>query len=161
MVLALFFSSITLAAPSQMRSIANQFSAKIIKLEKTRVAVLPFRYEDGRESSGSAMLSEQVGTDLALKRELKLADRKIVRKKLFSSTVVDSPVPDAETIRKMGELLEVDVLVTGTLQDFAKNQTLVTARLFRTDTGEEIAISKSIVKRTWTDEPKFPESAVP
>src|SRR5262245_47530998 len=103
------------AAPSQMKPVANQLGEKIKKTGKTRVAVLLFRYPEGKVSSGSAMLSEQLGADLSVRPDLRVADRRAVRKKLFHSTVVETGDLTPETIRKMGAVLEVDLVVAGTL----------------------------------------------
>jgi hypothetical protein len=144
-----------------MKAIANQFQEKISKSPKKRIAVLLFRYQDGKVSSGSAMLSEQLDADLSRIKGARVADRRVVRKKLFSSTIVETGELSPETIQKMGVVLEVDLIVRGELQEIEKMETLVSAKLYRTDTGEEIASAKTNVKRTWSDTPQYPGSPVP
>jgi hypothetical protein len=61
---------------------------------------------------------------------------------------------DPDTAKKMGAVLGVDAIVTGTLIDLDNGKTEVNARMIATETGEILSAAQTHVKRTWDDKPR-------
>lgn len=150
----------SLAGGDSLRKVAKELGKKIQKMEKPRVGLLSFPYHDGKISSGSSILSERLTTYLAEMKGIRVVERSLLKKILEEQHLSETGVVDANSAQQIGKVLGVDVIVTGTLIDSAGDETELNARVLKSDTGEVLAASRAVVKRSWSDTPKFPRELV-
>lgn len=162
--LALIFLMLPLAAQAAsdpLRKTARQLGLKIASSEKPRVAILAFPYHDGKISSGSSIISERLTTYLAAVKGVRIVERSLLRKLLEEQHLSETGMTDPSAVRKIGKILDVDVIVTGTLIESADGRTEVNARALQAGTGEVIAASRLSMKKVWNDSPRFPKPLFP
>ncbi len=116
-----------------------------------KVAVLGFPYADGGQSSGSSIIQERLTTFLVGGGKAEVIERSLIDKVMDELKLGASGALDAESTQKVGKLLGVGAVVTGTLNDLAKGKTEVNARLIQTETGRILAAGQAKIERTWPD----------
>lgn len=144
------------AAGDPLRKIARDFGKKIQPLKKPRVGLLSFPYHNGKTSSGSSILSERLTTYMAEIRGVRVIERALLKKLLEEQHLSETGVLDASAAQKLGKVLGVDVIVTGTLIDLEDNTTELNARALNAGTGEVLAAGRAVITRTWSDRPRSP-----
>ena len=152
------------AAPAHadpLARVAKHLAQSLSHTPHAKIAVLPFPYHDGTVSSGSSIISEHLTTLLVDRKEVTVIERSLLSKALDEMKLEESGVADSASTQKLGKVLGVDAIVTGTLIDFEGKETEVNARLIKTDTGEVLAAVTTEVKRTWSDLPHLPKTAEP
>ncbi len=142
------------AAGDPLKRVAKDLSRQLVRMDKVRVGLLAFPYHDGRTSSGSSIVCERLTTYLVMTKGIQVVERRLVQKLLEEQKLSETGVIDMATARKMGQVLGVDVLVTGTLIDLDNGRTEVNARALKSDTGEVVAASFALIDRAWTDAPR-------
>jgi len=115
---------------------------------------LAFPHHDDRISSGSSIVSERLTTHLASIKGIRVVERRLISKLMEEQKLNETGVIDSSTAQKIGQVLGINVIVTGTLIDLSEEETEVNARCLKTDTGEIITASSVKVERTWKDRPK-------
>jgi len=147
------------AEASSLKSVAKNLAKGLSDFKSKRIAVLPFPYHDGGTSSGSSIVSEHLTMLLVGRKGIEVVERTLLDKMLSEMKLENTGVTDAASSQKIGQVLGVDAIVTGTLIDLEGGETEVNARLIRTETGEILAAATTRVDRTWKDLPRHPETA--
>lgn len=147
----IFFPSALFASP--IDSLVNPLARAAVSSKQKKVAVLSFPYHDGRVSSGSSILPEQLTTELAQRKGVQVIERRLMQQLLAEEKLSETGVIDPSGIKTIGSILDVETVVTGTLIDNEDGTTEVNARLIDVKTGEVLAASQGLIKRTWDDEP--------
>lgn len=141
----------------------KKLSAKLEKGVKDeankKVAVLSFPYADGGQSSGSSIVAERLTTFLVGGGKAEVIERSLIAKVMDELKLGATGALDAESTQKVGKLLGVGAVVTGTLNDLPKGKTEVNARLIQTETGRILAAGQADIERTWSDAPVRPGMA--
>lgn len=153
-----------LAAPAgaaPLKKLAKKLQKGVKDHPQIKVAVLDFAYHDGARSSGSSIVQERLTTYLAQSKKIEVIERKLLKKILEEMKLESTGIIDPDTTRKLGKLLGVGALVTGTLNDLSDKKTEVNARIIQTETGKILAAGRTVVKRTWTDSPVKPGQTPP
>ncbi|MCG3205992.1 MAG: hypothetical protein KCHDKBKB_02718 [Elusimicrobia bacterium] len=133
-------------------------------LKSKKIAVLALPYHDGRVSSGSSIVSERLTTLLVGKRGVHLVERRLIQQLLAEKKLNETGIIDQENLRKIGNVLDVEAIITGTLIDLKNDKTEINARLIQVDSGEVLSAGQEIIERSWSDSPvtpKLPEKPVP
>lgn len=143
-----------MAANDPLRRVAREFGRKMQTMKSPRVGVMSFPYHDGKISSGSSIISERLMTHLAATKNVRIVERSLLQKVLEEQHLAETGVVNPAEAKKIGKILDVDVIVTGTLIDTRGNLTELNARALKADTGEVIAASRAMVDRTWPDRPR-------
>lgn len=149
------------ASPSQadsLQSVANRLAKGLKRLDaKTkRIAVLSFSYHNGDVSSGSSYVAEQLTTLLVEKGNVEVVERALLDKAMSEIRLGMTGVIDSATTQKLGKILGVNAIVTGTLIDLENGKTDINARLIQTETGSILAAGMARIERTWDDLPRPP-----
>jgi TolB-like protein len=139
-----------------MNKVAKQLVKKIEKMKTPRVGILAFPYHDGKISSGSSIVSERLTTYLAKRKKIRVVERRLISKILEEQRMNETGVIDPNTAQKMGQVLGIDVIVTGTLIDLDEDRTEVNARALDAETGEIISAASGKIVKTWKDRPRSP-----
>lgn len=143
------------AISDPLKKVARNFSKVIKKMDKkATVGLLAFPYHDGRVSSGSSIVSERLTSHMAAIKGLRVVERNLITKIMEEQRLSETGVIDPDTAQKLGKILGVDVIVTGTLIDLGEDRTEINARGLLADTGEVIAADWIIIDRTWKDRPR-------
>lgn len=159
-LIALAFPIASFAAGDPLRKIAKEFRKEMRSLKNPRVALLSFPYHNGKISSGSSILSERLTTYMAEVKGIRVVERNLLKKLLEEQHLSETGIVDASAAKKIGKVVGVDVLITGTLNDLEGERTELNARVIKSDTGEVIAADHIVVDRSWSDSPRFPGQAV-
>jgi hypothetical protein len=138
-----------------LKNIARELAGDLSRLKKIHIAVLEFPHHDNRLSHGPFLVSERLTTFLAQDKRLRLVERNHLNQVLGELHLSQSGLIDKESAQKMGQILGVDVIVTGTLIDLPGGLTEVNARSIRTDTGQVVAASRIQIERFWQGKPRL------
>ncbi len=141
------------ASAKDLSSVAKKLAKGMVKLQNKYVAVLPFTYAHDEVSSGSTLVAERLTTEL-VSRQVAVVERSQLEKVVGEIKLEMSGAVDAVSAQKLGKMLGVDAVVTGTLNDFDNRETEVNARLIRTETGEILAADTVIIQKQWMDFPR-------
>ncbi len=144
-----------------LRRLARDFGKKLQPLHKPRVALLPFPYHNGKISSGSSILCERLTTYMAETKKVRVIERNLIKKLLEEQHLSETGVVDASAAQKIGKVVGVDVIITGTLNDFGENETELNARALEAASGEVVAAGRVVVEREWQDRPRSPKPIAP
>ena len=110
---------------------------KILEKPK-RVAIISFDNSSGKESEYGDLggpLSEMLTTDLSSVKNLKIVDRQALEKLLNEQNLNNSKSFDQATATKLGKLLGVEIIITGTYFEFF-GTLRVDAKFINVETGE-------------------------
>ena len=118
---------------------ANELSHQIAKNmetgQKRRIAVLEFTDLKGEVTNFGRYLSEELITRLYDSNKFKVVERQLLNKVIAEQKLSLTGVIDPDSAKKLGSILGVDAIVSGTIAD--RGDTLkVNARLIDTKTGE-------------------------
>ena len=149
------FCSVTRAS-EPLRRIASRITHDI-GAKHPRVALLSFAYDDDRKSQGSTIVAERLTTLLVSQRKLHVIERHLLTKLLEEQHLSETGVIDPKAAQQIGQVLDVDILVTGTLQDLPDRRTQVNARAIDARSGEVVSAASATIDKTWFDRP--PEHA--
>jgi len=156
---AAFGVAAALAHADSLASVARHLSKGVAQLNPKRIAVLSFPYHDGDVSSGSSLVAERLTTLLVERGEAEVVERALLDKTMAEIRLGTTGMMDPGTTQKIGKILGVTAVVTGTLVDLEENETEVNARLIRTETGEILSAGSARIKRSWNDLPRPAPSA--
>jgi TolB-like protein len=152
-IFALSLTTLCHAGADPFKKIAKDLSREIKHLKEPRVALLAFPYHDDKESSGSSIVSERLTTHMAGIKGVRVVERSLIKKVLEEQHLSETGVIDPSSAQKLGKVLGVNVIVTGTLIDLDDGRTEVNARALKAETGEVMAATRSLIKRSWSDRP--------
>ena len=117
-----------------------------------KLAVLEFAYTDGKTSQGPVVIQERLTTALAQNKKIVLIERNLLEKVLGELKLDASGTVSEESVKKIGQVLGADAVVTGTLNDLGEEETEINARVVETETGKILSASAVAVKKTWKDQ---------
>jgi TolB-like protein len=141
--------------------VAKHLSKGLSRLKTKRIAVLPFRYHNGDISSGSNYVTEHLTTLMVQRGGAQVVERELLDKALNEIRLGMTGMVDPATAQKLGKVLGVPAIVTGTLIDFEEKLTEVNARVIETETGAILAAETVQIPRTWDDLPHRDTSHLP
>lgn len=157
--LILFLSTLTastalaLSPQDDLSTLSKKVARGILTIKNKKVGVLAFPYVDGKTSSGSSIVPERLTTALVGQNKIQIIERRLISKLLQEKYLSQTGIVDSSEVKKIGSILGVDAVVTGTLIDLENDITEVNARLVRVDNGEILSAAAAYVNRTWTDKP--------
>lgn len=111
-----------------------------------RIAVVDFTTSSGGLCELGSPLAEAVGNDLFVRNEFELIERRLLDKVLKEQGINRSQLSDPETAARMGRLVGVGGLVTGTVTK-AGGELNVNARLVNVETAKIMAVAAVSVNR--------------
>jgi hypothetical protein len=104
-------------------------------------------------------VAERLTTLIVDQGKAQVVERALLDKALGEIQLGMTGVLDPATTQKLGKVLGVSAIVTGTLIDLEENRTEVNARLIQTETGAILAAASTRLRRTWNDLPRPPAPA--
>jgi len=131
---------------AQIADLCRQISAEMIEMKRSTIAVVEFSDLEGQVTDLGRFLSEEVITGLYKTKKFKVIERQMLNKVLSEQNLQLSGAIDENSAKKIGKLLGVDAIVSGTVSELAMT-VKINARLIGTETGEIFgAASAEILK---------------
>ncbi|TGM78064.1 FlgO family outer membrane protein [Leptospira bouyouniensis] len=117
-----------------LEQLAVSLSEKGFYFQPERLVVLTFLDNEGKKSPYGEILAEKLTTELVKKDRFLILDRLANQKVLKEAGLsLDSPT-DTATLRKIGEVLKVGVIITGIVTPY-QDGVFVNTRLIEIKTG--------------------------
>ncbi|XDD48406.1 FlgO family outer membrane protein [Leptospira sp. WS39.C2] len=117
-----------------LEQLAISLSEKGFYFQPVRLVVLTFLDNEGKKSPYGDILAEKLTTELVKKDRFQILDRLANQKVLKEAGLsLDSPT-DTATLRKIGEVLKLDVIITGIVTPY-QDGVFVNTRLIEIKTG--------------------------
>ncbi|MDZ4726405.1 MAG: FlgO family outer membrane protein [Leptospira sp.] len=117
-----------------LEKLAISLSEKGFLVNKQRLIVLTFTSTEGTANVYGNILSEKLTTELVKKDRFSVLDRMVNEKTLREKSLSLESSLDIATLRKIGEVLNLDVIVTGIISPY-QNGVFVNTRLIDIKTG--------------------------
>ena len=105
--------------------LAKDLSSQIKSVQTMRMAVLSFPYIDGFDSTGSKIVQERLITTLSQNKKFSVLERALLHKVLEQAKLEMSGLFDETTTIKLGKMLGVEAVLTGTLIDINERETIL------------------------------------
>jgi len=144
-VILLFALSLPLSCYAQqsrlrqsMTHLSSQIAQKMDANHRTRIAVLEFSDLDGGTSPLGQYIAETLMTDLFDTGKFQVVERRLLATMLKENKLKTTGLLDPATTKKLGQVLGVDAIVSGTISNLASH-VAVNARLVAVDTAAVFA----------------------
>jgi TolB-like protein len=129
-----------------IKELAAQIAGKVAKEQKHKIAVLPFKELEGQPTVLGAYLAEALVTDLFENPGLDIVERTMLDKVIGELKLDRSGLIDPETAKRVGKIVGVDAIVTGTITDLA-SYVAVNCRLIDAQTGRIFAAAQTRIAK--------------
>lgn len=117
-----------------LEQLAVSLSEKGFYFQPQRLVVLTFLDQEGKKSPYGEILAEKLTTELVKKDRFQILDRLANQKVLKEAGLgLDSPT-DTATLRKIGDVLKLDVIITGIVTPY-QDGVFVNTRLIEIQSG--------------------------
>jgi TolB-like protein len=117
-----------------IKDLATQIATNVAKEQKRKIAVLPFRELDGQPTVLDTYISEELVTDLFTIGGLDIVERGMLDKLIGEIKLGQTGLIDPDTAKKVGKIVGVDAIVTGTITDL-QSYVALNCRLIDAQTG--------------------------
>jgi TolB-like protein len=143
----LFLSPMAIAAPQgsleqRVIELSQQISKEMTENQKRIIAVVEFSDLRGNVTDFGRFLAEELITRLHQTKKFRVIERQQLNKLIAEQKLSLTVFVDPASVRKLGQLLGVDAIVTGTITDLAQSLR-VNARLISTETAEIFAVAST------------------
>jgi TolB-like protein len=126
--------------------LSKQISDGLTENQKQTIAVVEFVDLEGRVTNFGRFVAEELITRLYQTKKFKVIERQLLTKIVAEQKLSLGGMIDQTSAQKLGKLLGVDAIASGTVTDLGKS-VRVNARLISTGTGEVFAVAAAeIVK---------------
>jgi len=122
--------------------LSRQITAKVSAKQKTTIAVVEFADLEGHVTNFGRFLAEELITRLHETEKFKVIERQLLNQVIKEQKLSLTGIVDPTSAKKLGRLLGVDAIVSGSISDLGKTLR-VNARLISTETGEIFAVASS------------------
>ena len=139
------------AGSDPFKAMAQELSESAELLTNPKIAVMPFSYGKEKKSDVGTIVSERLTTRIVKLRKLKVIERQMLDNVLQELHFEETGIVNAETTKKLGQVLGVEAIITGTVIDLDDDTAEINARVIKTDTAEVIATSSVDIPITWED----------
>ena len=126
--------------------LSTQIAHKMDVNHRTRIAVLDFTDLDGDTSAFGKYLAETLITDLFDSGKFQVVERRLLTKVLEENKLKSTGLIDPATVKKLGQVLGVEAIVSGTITELASH-VAVNARLVATDTAAVFASASEEIEK--------------
>lgn len=130
---------------ARIDDLTRQISTKVAKASdqpKTTIAVVEFADLEGRITNFGRLVAEELITRLHETNKFKVIERQLLNKIITEQKLSLTGIVDPASAKKLGRLLGVDAIVSGSVTDLSKSLR-VNARMISTETGEIFAVASA------------------
>lgn len=148
--LSLFSSPLSLSAGSYEKA-AKDMGRAAFRGGVRRIAVIPFTSISGRDGQGGMVLAERIIARLSVQPGVEVVERTLLEKVFKEQGLGYQGWLDQRSARKVGHVLGVDGLVTGTFLKLSRDKIEVNARLIDAETARILGVFTMKVEKDWED----------
>lgn len=138
------------ASAEPFRTMAKELSRAAQRAGIARVAVVPFESGDAAGEREGKTIAEKLTTQLVRIGRVRTIERSLLGKVLEELRLGRTGLLQRSGLKRAGEVLAVDAIVTGTFVPLG-NQATVAARLIEVETGMILAAVERRAEREWHD----------
>lgn len=131
----------------KVQSLVEQISKSFTESGKIRIAVCNFVDLDGKPSDFGIYLAEELITRLFQSGRFEVVERRLLDKVLDEQKLSTTGVLDMTSAQKLGSVLGVQAIVTGTLTDL-QSTLKVNARIVSAQSGSVFAVASENINKT-------------
>ena len=139
------------ASSDPLEKVGRDLGKSLRHLNKPRVCLLAFANPDGRISVGSKVVCERLTTYMSTMKHFQIIERLLMEKLLEEQHIENTGIIDPNTVKKIGKVLGVDVIITGTLIELENNKIEINARALTSDTGAVLSASRAVINKEWKE----------
>ncbi|HVT18558.1 MAG TPA: FlgO family outer membrane protein [Thermoanaerobaculia bacterium] len=132
--------------PEGIKDLASQITVKVTRQQKHKIAVLPFKELEGQPTILGSYLSESLVTALFDTPGLDIVERSMLDKVVGELRLDQSGLIDPSMAKRVGKIVGVDAIVTGTITDLA-SFVAVNCRLIDAQTGRIFAAAETRIAK--------------
>lgn len=129
-----------------MNSLSEQIVQSLTANKKKKIAVIEFSDLNGRIPYLGRFISEDLTTRLFLTKRFDVVERNLLKKVYKELKLSQSGVISASSIKKVGQILGVDAIATGTIADLG-NRVRINARIIATESASLLSVALVTVKK--------------
>lgn len=134
----------------------EKLSREVVLIAKrsgyARVAVLPFNSVGGADGASGRALAEQLVSRLAGNSGLQVVERALLDRVLGEQSLGHKGMLDQRQAKKVGRILGVDAIVTGSYLNLSGRRLEVHTRLIDTETARILGAATARVDREWDED---------
>nr|WP_244310320.1 FlgO family outer membrane protein [Leptospira noumeaensis] len=117
-----------------LEQLATSLSESGLYFQPQRLVVLTFLDHEGKKSPYGEILAEKLTTELVKKNRFQILDR-LANQKVLNEAGLGLDIPtDTATLRKIGDVLKLDVIITGIVTPY-QDGVFVNTRLIEIKSG--------------------------
>ncbi len=126
--------------------LVKQISDGLTENQKQTIAVVEFVDLEGRVTNFGRFVAEELITRLYQTKKFKVIERQLLNKIVAEQKLSLTGMIDQTSAQKLGKLLGVDAIASGTVTDLGKTLR-INARLISTGTGEVFAVASTDIAK--------------
>lgn len=126
--------------------LSKQISDGLTENQKQTIAVIEFVDLEGRTTNFGRFVAEELITRLYQTKKFKVIERQLLNKVVAEQKLSVTGMIDQTSAQKLGKLLGVDAIASGTVTDLGKTLR-INARLISTGTGEVFAVAAAEIAK--------------
>lgn len=126
--------------------LSKQISDGLTENQKQTIAVVEFVDLEGRVTNFGRFVAEELITRLYQTKKFKVIERQLLNKIVAEQKLSLGGMIDQTSAQKLGKLLGVDAIASGTVTDLGKSLR-INARLISTGTGEVFAVAATEIAK--------------
>lgn len=130
----------------RLTELSKQISDGLTENQKQTIAVVEFVDLEGRVTNFGRFVAEELITRLYQTKKFKVIERQLLNKIVAEQRLSLGGMIDQTSAQKLGKLLGVDAIASGTVTDLGKTLR-VNARLISTGTGEVFAVAATEIAK--------------
>jgi len=130
----------------QLNNLTNQMVRSLSQERKSKIAIMEFPDLHGNISEFGKFIPEELTTRLFMTRKFEVLERQLLNKVLEEQNLGMSGLIDASSAARIGKVLGVDAIVTGTITDMG-NMIRINARMIATETAGVFAVASVSIEK--------------
>ncbi len=145
---SLFYSKHIMAYEQEINSLSTAMAEKIAKAGKKTIAVVDFTDLQGNVTELGRFLAEEFSVALAgTSKGFEVVDRTHLKSILVEHKLSSTGIIDPQTARKLGQIVGVDALITGTITPFG-DSIRISVKVLDTTTAKVVSASTGNIAKT-------------
>lgn len=139
------------AGHAAYRRIAERLARSAERESVLRIAVLPFKTINTEDQAGSETVTERLSTQLAGHRRVRVVERTQLHRVLEEQRLEHSGVVDAKKAKRLGRVMAVDAVVTGSIVRTRKGKAELNARLIHAEDARVLGAAVEVIEPDWVE----------
>ena len=145
---SLFYSKHIIAYEQEINSLSTAMAEKIAAAGKKTIAVVDFTDLQGSVTELGRFLAEEFSVALAgMGKGFEVVDRTHLKSILVEHKLSSTGIIDPQTARKLGQIVGVDALITGTITPFG-DSIRISVKVLDTTTAKVVSASTANIAKT-------------